>query len=365
MRGLEWIHKFIDDEETFDDIGMDGFYIYHELSLTSENHAVRRRAKALAIEYARRIHDKLNKKTEFDAHDSIKAWDLLAEVNLLGLAAEPLLSKARRSLPLLNAEGKIFGIHRTPLKDADDARLYDILMDAYAIEKAAAIFPNEAWPKFGLSQVLHFIRNKKELRSSASDGFEDDAFLATHVAYVLTNYGRLRLHADSSVVSTLRGDSSVVSTLRGDSPVVSTLRGDSSVVSTIRGDSPEVSTLRGDSSVVSTLRGESSEWITNYLRKHFHAVLKNKDIELVAEFIDVFRSLGQDERTDPMIRQGTEFLLRTQHSDGSWGDWRSAESYYDAMHFTWCAVMGLRRRSFMKGTPYEKRIRGVFAALKR
>jgi hypothetical protein len=344
MRGLEWIHKFIDDAETFDAIGMDGFYIYHELSLTSVNREIRQRAKALALNYARRIYDSLNKKASLDAHDAIKAWDLLAEVNLLGLKPEPLLSKARHALRLLNVEGSILGIHRTTLKEADEAQLYDILMDAYAIEKAAAIFPNEAWPKFGLGQVMQFIRREKKLRSPASEAFEDDAFLATHAAYVLTNYGRLHLQADSPVVSTLRGHS----------PVVSTLRGDSSVVSTLRSESP----------VVSKLSGESSEWITSYLRKHFHAVLKNEDIELVAEFIDVFRSLGQDEKTDPMIRKGTEFLLRTQHSDGSWGDWKGADSYYDAMHITWCAVMGLRRRSFMKGTPYEKRIRGVSETLK-
>lgn len=304
LRGLEWIHKFIDDDETFAVIGMDGFYIYHELSLTSENHSLRKRAKALALNDARRIYDNLNKKVELDAHDCIKAWDLLAEVYLLGLDPEPLLSKARRSLRLLNSGERIFGIHRTSLKEADDAGLYAILMDAYTIEKAAAVFPGEAWPDFGLGQVLQFIRNNKELRSPASEAFEEDAFLATHTAYVLTNYGRLRLQP------------------------------------------------------------ESSEWITGYLRKHFHAVLQNEDIELVAEFIDVFRSLGQDERTDPMIHQGTEFLLRTQHSDGSWGDWESAESYYDAMHFTWCAVMGLRRRSFMESTPYEKRIRRISAALK-
>jgi len=237
-------------------------------------------------------------------------------------------------------------------------------MDAYAIEKAAAIFPNEAWPKFGLGQVMQFIRREKKLRSPASEAFEDDAFLATHAAYVLTNYGRLHLQADSPVVSTLRGHSPVVSTLRGDSSVVSPLRSESPVVSKLSGESSVVSTLRSESPVVSKLSGESSEWITSYLRKHFHAVLKNEDIELVAEFIDVFRSLGQDEKTDPMIRKGTEFLLRTQHSDGSWGDWKGADSYYDAMHITWCAVMGLRRRSFMKGTPYEKRIRGVSETLK-
>jgi hypothetical protein len=65
-----------------------------------------------------------------------------------------------------------------------------------------------------------------------------------------------------------------------------------------------------------------------------------EDPETVGELLDSLRAFGLTE-SDPLIRTGMEYVLRTQNSDGSWGDAKS-ESSYARYHPTWTAVDGLR-----------------------
>ena len=129
------------------------------------------------------------------------------------------------------------------------------------------------------------------------DLFREYAYLVTHAAYVLTNYNQL------------------------------------------------------------LLRETDAPWIQRYLRENFDAVLASGDVELVAEFVDVFRSMGRSEADDPDVRAGTDFLLATQNPDGSWGRWRTEADAYFAMHYTWCAVCGLRDREPREGTVFDRYVR--------
>jgi len=95
-----------------------------------------------------------------------------------------------------------------------------------------------------------------------------------------------------------------------------------------------------------------------YLREQFASAFRFEDPGLVAEFVDVFRTLGFDERSDRMLCQGTRFLLQAQHADGSWGD-IEADDPYDAIHPTWAVVDALRDRIFLKGTPYSHYIKSI------
>jgi len=121
--------------------------------------------------------------------------------------------------------------------------------------------------------------------------FYDTAYLATHVAYILTGYGRYGLRAS---------------------------------------DAP---------------------WLVRFLRANFYAVLEMGELDLAAEFVDLFRQLGCTERNDRQTLDGTRHLLALYAAaGGSWKDHResyeTAESnLYDLVHKPWTAVAGVRPRT--------------------
>ena len=190
------------------------------------------------------------------------------------------------------------------LRGASEDTIYEILMGAYSLEKANAVYGDRFKVAFRLKDILLFLKSKSltpygEYGDTGNQLAQDHAYLATHMAYVLNNYGRLRLS-------------------EMDAP-----------------------------------------FLFRYLRDNYDVVLALEDIELVGEFIDVFRSMGFNSATDAMVRSGTRFLLQAQNEDGSWGRWWEEEDPYDAVHYTWCAMAGLRDRTFLQDTPYSRRVQRI------
>lgn len=101
------------------------------------------------------------------------------------------------------------------------------------------------------------------------------------------------------------------------------------------------------------------EWIYRFLRANFYAVLEMGELDLSAEFVDLFRQYGCNETNDRQLRDGSRYLLSLYQKAGkSWLNHR--ESYeskesnpYDLMHKPWTAVAGLRRRQFEPVTPHS------------
>lgn len=123
-----------------------------------------------------------------------------------------------------------------------------------------------------------------------SQAFYDNAYLATHIAYVPTGYGRHRIYIK---------------------------------------DSPN---------------------LYHFLRQNFYAALEMGELDLVAEFVDLFRQYGCTETDDLQVRDGTRYLLRLFHSAGdSWmahrEPWNTPKvSDYDAIHKAWTGMAGVRVR---------------------
>ena len=181
-----------------------------------------------------------------------------------------------------------------------ESKIYDLLINTYLLERLSTAVSKDFRTGFTLYHILRYLRARPYItfaqdEDEDKDNADESAYLATHVAYVLNSYGRLRLK---------------------------------------RADLPRV---------------------YPYLRRIFPAVLKRKDVELVGEVIEVFRATGQDERSDWMVARGTDFLLKTQKPDGSWGPWETKSDPYDGLHYTWCAVLGLRGRGFTRGTAFDRR----------
>jgi len=311
LRGMNWMETFLARDKNFDDVGLDSVYIFLEIAASSRNAEIRAKALTVARRYATRVAKRLvEAEAPLDNWDLLDLVDLLAEAESLGLDAELLRDRADESLAYYHSFQDFTNVAFNDLAHASEDDVFDSMMGIYSLAKAEAVCGEEYAVEPGLADVLVFIK-KRQFVSAADDTsedkdlFQDHAYLATHVAYILSNYGRLRLR-------------------RADAP-----------------------------------------WLHRYLRANFAAVLADKDIELVAEFIDIFRSLGCGEADDDDVRAGAEFLLATRNDDGSWGPWRDEEDAYDAIHYTWCAISGLRERVFLENTPYEYYIARVLEKLNR
>ena len=87
-----------------------------------------------------------------------------------------------------------------------------------------------------------------------------------------------------------------------------------------------------------------------FLRGNFYAVLETGELDLLAEFVDLFRQYGCTERNDLQVRDGTRYLLGLFHAAGNrWMAHR--ESYeqkdiepYDLIHKPWTGISGVRPR---------------------
>ena len=122
------------------------------------------------------------------------------------------------------------------------------------------------------------------------ESFQSVAYLATHIAYIPTGYGRYPIRVS---------------------------------------DAPH---------------------LYRYLRENFYPVLEMGELDLVAEFVDLFRQYGCTEDNDLQVRDGTRHLLNLfQAAGGSWIAHRepsesSEISDYAAIHKPWTAMAGVRVR---------------------
>ena len=76
-----------------------------------------------------------------------------------------------------------------------------------------------------------------------------------------------------------------------------------------------------------------------FLKANLHEAIKERDADMLGEFMDSLRSLGLT-TNDADIRAGMEYYLKHQNRDGSWGNLREKD-IYDRYHPTWNAVAGL------------------------
>jgi hypothetical protein len=120
--------------------------------------------------------------------------------------------------------------------------------------------------------------------------FYDTAYLATHIAYIPTGYDRYPIHI-------------------GDAP-----------------------------------------WLYRFLRENFYAVLSMGELDMVAEFTDLFRQYGCTEQNDLQLRDGTRYLLKLFHTAGDrWMSHREPNEQantgdYNEVHKAWTGMAAVRVR---------------------
>ena len=103
------------------------------------------------------------------------------------------------------------------------------------------------------------------------------------------------------------------------------------------------------------------EWLPHeyeFLKSNLRHSIALDDPESLGEFMDTLKSFGLRE-ADPLLRDGTEFLLSRQNPDGSWGNMR-ARGIYSRYHPTWTAIDGLRDYAWRgEGVSYPEALRSL------
>jgi hypothetical protein len=91
-------------------------------------------------------------------------------------------------------------------------------------------------------------------------------------------------------------------------------------------------------------------WLYRFLRENFYPVLEMGELDLVAEFVDLFRQYGCTEQSDLQLRDGTRYLLRLFHSAGDrWMTYREPNEPantgdYNEIHKAWTGTSAVRVR---------------------
>ncbi len=305
-RGTKYLKIFFEGEEKRAALGTDAVSIFLELGETAADPEVRENALREARRLAAPLVRSYVKQGGLDAHESLLgALSLLPDSSPLHLSKKSslrLVSSVVSRLSGRDPGGAYLGAHIDPahLDALDGDALFNLLVDAYTVERARLAFPSLPAPAPGLGDVLRFALAKPYAALGPGDDGEDDFYLATHVAYVLSDYSRFRLDPG----------------LLGPIPA--------------------------------------------YLRAQVPAVLASRDTEAAAEIDDVLRQTGETDADDDVCRL-TRLLLETQRPDGSW-ERADPEDAYDVVHPAWVAVHALRERVFLPDGSWARRVRALLAA---
>merc|ERR1719498_1035313 len=118
------------------------------------------------------------------------------------------------------------------------------------------------------------------------------------------------------------------------------------------------------------LTANDAPWLFQYLRENFYAAVESGHLDLYAEFLDNFRQYGCTSLDDRQTKDGTLLLLQGYHkAKGHCIDYRDPDDEttlgdYSVMHKAWTAYVGLHERVFEtppQGTSYFQQARQAVA----
>jgi hypothetical protein len=91
-------------------------------------------------------------------------------------------------------------------------------------------------------------------------------------------------------------------------------------------------------------------WLYRFLRENFYAVLRMGELDMVAEFVDLFRQYGCTEQNDLQLRDGTRYVMKLFHAAGNrWMSHREPNEpadtgVYNEVHKAWTGMAAVRVR---------------------
>lgn len=323
-RGLDFIYHTACEPENFETYGFDYLGCFHCIASTSKDPKLRRTAREMGRERARHWRRQNSRVARnADADDVVGLIYGSYAADKLGVRDDRLKEQIRKAASKFTAQD-YFGfdpaIEPPPLdvpEECDCETMNDrgrkrcvkcrrrlTMTTRYAVWQDALIgsYMGEQYGvRLGSSyaEVIKWLRSMRPYPHCAGKDdwdFYDATYAITHVVYTLNSYSRYRL---------------------------------------------------------------SRHWLSaeySFLKQNLTQAIVMEDPETMGEFLDSLKSFGMGEN-HPLIRKGTNYLLATQNSDGSWGD-MEADDIYNRYHPTWTAIDGLReyawrgqRLSFPKVAP--------------
>jgi hypothetical protein len=105
---------------------------------------------------------------------------------------------------------------------------------------------------------------------------------------------------------------------------------------------------------------EDAPFLYRYIRENFYPAMEYGMLDLVCEFIDLVRQYGCSEEDDYQVRHGSRYILSLYEKAGhSWMNYREKREQkpgyevedYDLIHKPWTATSGVGRRDFEPVVP--------------
>jgi hypothetical protein len=307
-RGLDFVYKTACDTENFDTYGFDYVGCFHCIASTSKDRKLRRTAREMGRERA--LHWR---RQNSDVPDDADA-DEIARLVYGSYAADHLgVRSARLKSQLRRAATKF---------TAQDYLGFDPVIEPPPHDVPAQCLC-DTWNKRG-RKTCHKCR--RSLAMSTPYAVWSDALICS---YTGDCYG-VRLGASYA---------DVVKWLHGMRPYPNFVNKD---------DWDFYDATYAITHLVYTMNGYSRyrlmpRWFPveySFLKQNLIHALAMDDPEMMGEFLDCLKSFGLTE-THSLIKQGVNFILAKQNSDGSWGD-LDADDVYNRYHPTWTAIDGLR-----------------------
>jgi hypothetical protein len=314
-RGLEFIYQTACEPANFDTYGFDYLGCFHCIASTSKDHKLRKTAREMGRERARRWrrqHPKVARNADADDVVSLIYGSYAAEK--LGVRDDHIREQIRTAASKFTAQD-YFGFDpatEPPPQDVPEECVCEtmnergrktcvkcrrrlVMASRYAVWQDALIgsYMGEQYGvRLGTSyaDVIKWapdMRPYPDFVSKDDWTFYDATYAVTHVVYTLNSYSRYQL----------------------------------------------------------SRRWLSAEY--SFLKQNLTQAIVMEDPETMGEFLDSLKSFGLTE-DHPLIRKGKNYLLATQNADGSWGD-MAADDIYNRYHPTWTAIDGLREYSW-RGT---------------
>lgn len=307
MRGLEFIYATARDPSNFADYGFDYTFCLHWIAATSRDRALRRAARAMAIDCARRWRE-ANPTLPEDADAETVAQAVFGGLTAdrLGLRDAAFRREVRSAVANVNACDVLW------FDPADGPPPDDLPKDCACGEVNSR----------GRATCRGCRRRLKRLSRY------EVWLLALIRSYLGERYG-VRLGARYA---------DVLGWLPSMRPYPKRADGYDDFIWAVYAVTHVVYTLNGYSTYKLSPRWLPDEY--EFLKDSLDEVIDLNDADAVGEVLDSLKSFGLSDH-HALIRRGVDFLLSTQNPDGSWGD-VEGEDAYDRYHPTLTAVNGLR-----------------------
>jgi len=82
---------------------------------------------------------------------------------------------------------------------------------------------------------------------------------------------------------------------------------------------------------------EDAPFLYQYIRENYYYAMEQGRIDLVSEFVDLIRTYGCTEENDYQLRDGTRFVMKKFYEElhGKWIDYETPDNHYNRIHNPW------------------------------